>query len=214
MAEIKLKNKAVSFDRLKPFGFVDGRYEKNICDGQFKLTLTVAQDGKIFSGVTDNFSGEEYILHLVENSVGSYVGAVRAEYDAVVSNFIETCCESNIFCGELTQRLIEYVRETYGGELEFLWENLPSTAIWRRQDTRKWYGVLMNIPERKLKIESDKIVDVVNLRGDAVNLADGVKIFPGWHMNKKSWITIKLDGSAAFDEICRRLDESFNLAVK
>ncbi|MBO4401203.1 MAG: MmcQ/YjbR family DNA-binding protein [Selenomonadaceae bacterium] len=214
MQELKLKNKAVAFDRLKLFGFGGGRYEKNICGGQFKLTLTVAQDGRIFSAVTDNFSGEEYILHLVENSVGSYVGAVRAEYDAVVSNFIETCCESNIFRGEMTQRLIEYVRETYSGELEFLWENLPSTAIWRRQDTRKWYGVLMNIPERKLKLDSDKIVYVVNLRGDALTLADGVKIFPGWHMNKKSWITIKLDGSAELDEICRRLDESYARAVK
>lgn len=214
MAEIKLKNKAVNFDRLKNFGFVDGRYEKNICGDQFKLTLTVAKDGRIFSSVTDNLSGEEYILHLVENSVGSYVGAVRADYDAVVSDFIEACCESNIFRGELTRRLIEYVREKYGVELEFLWENLPDAAIWRRNDTQKWYGVLMVIPERKLGIDSEKIVDVVNLRGDAVALADGVKIFPGWHMNKKSWITLKLDGSAEFDEICRRLDESFSRAVK
>lgn len=214
MAEIKLKNKAVNFDRLKNFGFVDGRYEKNICGDQFKLTLTVAKDGRIFSSVTDNLSGEEYILHLVENSVGSYVGAVRADYDAVVSDFIEACCESNIFRGELTRRLIEYVRETYGGELEFLWENLPDAAIWRRNDTQKWYGVLMVIPERKLGIDSEKIVDVVNLRGDTVALADGVKIFPGWHMNKKSWITLKLDGSAEFDEICRCLDESFSRAVK
>lgn len=214
MAEIKLKNKAVNFDRLKNFGFVDGRYEKNICGDQFKLTLTVAQDGRIFSSVTDNLSGEEYVLHLVENSVGSYVGAVRADYDAVVSDFIEACCESNIFRGELTRRLIEYVRETYGGELEFLWENLPDAAIWRRNDTQKWYGVLMVIPERKLGIDSEKIVDVVNLRGDTVALADGVKIFPGWHMNKKSWITLKLDGSAEFEEICRCLDESFSRAVK
>ncbi len=214
MAEIKLKNKAVDFGRLESFGFVDGRYEKNICANQFTLALNVAQDGKIFSKVVDNFSHEEYILHLVENSVGSYVGAVRAEYDAVINDFVAKCCVDNIFRAEMTRRLIEYVRETYGGELEFLWENLPDAAIWRRQDTRKWYGVLMNIPERKLNLDSKKIVDVVNLRGDALALADGAKIFPGWHMNKKSWITIRLDGSLDFAEICRRLDESFNLAVK
>ncbi len=212
--ELKLKHKAVNFDKLKNFGFVDGRYEKNICDNQFTLKITVAQDGKIFTTVTDNFSGEEYILHLVENSAGSYVGAVRAEYDAAVENFIANCCDSNIFCSELTKRLINYVRKNFGDELEFLWGNSPSTAIWRRKDTQKWYGVLMNIPERKLKLDSDKIVDVVNLRGDAVNLADGVKYFPGWHMNKKSWLTIRLDGSVDFDEICRHVNESYTLAVK
>lgn len=212
--ELKLKNKTVDFGRLESFGFVGGRYEKNICGGQFALIITVARDGRIFTSVVDNFSGEEYVLHLVENSTGSYVGAVRAEFDAVIANFVERCCETNIFRGELTQRLIEYVRETYGGELEFLWEKLPNAAIWRRQDTRKWYGVLMNIPERKLGLDSEKIVDVINLRGDALTLADGVKIFPGWHMNKKSWITIRLEGSVSFAEICRRLDQSFNLAVK
>ena len=214
MAEIKIKNKSVNFDKLKNFGFVDGRYEKNICANQFKLSITVAQDLKIFSKVEDNFSGEEYILHLVENAVGEYVGSVRLEYEKVLNDFIESCCVSNIFYGELTQKLIEYVRKNYGGELEFLWENSPKTAIWRRQDSKKWYGVLMNIAERKLKIDSDKFVDIVNLRGNALKLADGEKYFPAWHMNKKSWITIRLDNSVTFNEICNRLDESYKLAVK
>ena len=214
MAEVKLKNKSVNFDKLKNFGFIGGRYEKNICANQFKLSITVAQDSKIFSKVEDNFSGEEYILHLVENAVGEYVGSVRLEYEKVLADFIESCCVSNIFSGELTQKLIEYVRKTYGGELEFLWENSPTTAIWRRQDSKKWYGVLMNIAECKLEIDSDKFIDIVNLRGDAVKLADGKKYFPAWHMNKKSWITIRLDNSVEFEEICRRLDESYIIAVK
>lgn len=214
MPEIKLKNKAVRADRLESFGFVGGRYEKDICGGAFTLGLSVGQDGRIFSRVVDGNSGEEYVLHLVENSVGSYIGGVRAEYDEVVADFIERCCESTIFRGELTQRLIEYVRGKYGGELEFLWEKYPDCAIWRRADSQKWYGVLMVLPERKLGLDSDKIVDILDIRGDAENLVDGVKIFPGWHMNKKSWITIRLDGSVALDEICRRVDESYNRAVK
>ena len=214
MAEIKLKNKAVNFDKLKNFGFNGKRYEQNVFDAQFKMTITVAQDGKIFTKLEDNFSGEEYILHLVENSVGEYVGNVRQEYEKVLQNFIESCCDSNIFIGEMTQKLIEYVRKTYGDELEFLWENLPNCAIWRRKDTKKWYGVLMNIPERKLKIDSEKIIDVVNLRGDAVKFIDNEKYFPAWHMNKKTWLTIRLDNSVALEEICKLLDESYKIAVK
>ena len=214
MPEFKLKNKSVNFEKLKNFGFVDGLYEKNICDNQLKLKITVAQDGKIFTKVEDNFSGEEYILHLVENSVGEYVGKVRLEYENFFADFVENCCESNIFGGELTQKLIQYVRQNYGDELEFLWENYPATAIWRRKDSKKWYGVLMVIPEKKLKLDSEKIVDVVNLRGDALKFVDNKKFFPAWHMNKKSWLTIRLDNSVTFEEICRLLDNSYIIAVK
>ena len=58
---------------------------------------------------------------------------------------------------------------------------------------------------------------VLDLRGNGnelQNLVDGVKYFAGYHMNKKSWYTIRLDGSVAFDEICTRLDESYILAKK
>ena len=111
--------------------------------------------------------------------------------------------------------LIAYVREKYGDELEFLWEKFPKDAIWRRRDTKKWYAVIMEISERKLNLDSDNIVEVIDLRGRALeNFVDGEKYFPGYHMNKKSWYTIRLDGSVTFEEICKRLDESYQLATK
>lgn len=219
MREVNLKNKTVSVDELKKFGFhktAEGwQYEKNICDDQLSLTLTY-KEGKLFSAVKDNF-GEEYVLHLVENSAGGYVGTVRSEYEKILSAFEENCCEENIFRAELTKNLISYVRDKYGDELEFLWEKYPNAAIWRRKDTKKWYGLVMEISERKLGLDSDKDVEILDLRGkvdELQNLIDGVKYFAGYHMNKKSWYTIRLDGSVDFDEICTRLDESYTLATK
>lgn len=43
---------------------------------------------------------------------------------------------------------------------------------------------------------------------------DSIKILPGYHMNKKHWITICLDGSVPIDDICRKIDESYLLAKK
>ena len=40
----------------------------------------------------------------------------------------------------------------------------------------------------------------------------GIK--PGWHMNKKHWYTMILDGSVERRELFRRIDESYRLAVK
>lgn len=219
MREVKLKNKTVAVDKLESFGFchtADGwTYEKNICDEQLLLTLKF-NGGKIFSRVEDT-TGEEYILHLVENSVGGYVGAVRDEYEKTLAAFVENCCEENIFAAQLTKNLLAYVREKYGDEPEFLWEKFPNYAVLRRQDTRKWYAVIMEISERKLGLNSDKVVGILNLHGtpdELKNLVDGEKYFGGYHMNKKSWFTIRLDGSISFVEICRRLDDSYKLAEK
>lgn len=85
----------------------------------------------------------------------------------------------------------------------------------RRRDTQKWYAVIMEISERKLNLDSDNEVEVINLRGvDVESLLDGKKYFPAYHMNKKSWYTIKLDGTVDFDEICTRLTYSHDSALK
>ena len=219
MRKVTLKNKTVDVDKLENFGFHKASdswiYKKNIYDDQLSLTLTFS-GGKLFSRIEDS-AGEEYILHLVEGSSGGYVGAVRTESEKILASFVESCCVENIFRAQLTKNLVAYVRDKYGDELEFLWEKYPNAAIWRRKDTKKWYALIMEISERKLGLDSDNLVEILDLRGDPAelkNLVDGEKYFAGYHMNKKSWLTMKLDGSISFDEICRRLDESYNRATK
>ena len=155
---------------------------------------------------------------LPELSLMESAGHRAAQFtEKILAAFEENCCEENIFRAQLTKRLIIYVREKFGDELEFLWEKFPNAAVWRRQDTQKWYALIMEISERKLGLDSDNAVEILNLHGtpdDVKNLLDGEKYFPAYHMNKKSWFTIRLDGSISFDEICMRLDESHRLAVK
>lgn len=44
------------------------------------------------------------------------------------------------------------------------------------------------------------------------SLIDRKVYFPGWHMNKKHWYTMILDGSVERRELFRRIDESYRLA--
>ncbi|MBR3153114.1 MAG: MmcQ/YjbR family DNA-binding protein, partial [Clostridia bacterium] len=44
-------------------------------------------------------------------------------------------------------------------------------------------------------------------------IIDNKKIFPGYHMNKKSWITIKLDNSVETEEIIHLIDNSYELSL-
>lgn len=213
------KNRKVIFSKLEDFGFVKSktlyRYTKTLSGSGFEMTVTVNKSGKVNAEITDPDTGE-YTLHLTGSS-GSFVGEVRTEYEQTLEDIAENCFERDVFKSEQTKRLIEYVRERYGREPEYLWEKFPDNAVWRRGDTNKWFGVVLTVSRSKLGLSSDEAVEIVDLRLPPEEMArtvDGKRYFGGWHMNKKHWYSMILDGSVPFEELCRRIDTSYELAVK
>ena len=62
-----------------------------------------------------------------------------------------------------------------------------------------------------------EILEIIDLRLEKELMEqtiDNVRYFPGWHMNKKNWYTIILDGRIQTEEVCTRIDESYRLAKK
>lgn len=122
-----------------------------------------------------------------------------------------------------THEIIGYIREQYGDELEFLWEGAQNarSAIWRVPQNRKWYGLLMAVTREKLvphnkDTEAGEEVEVIDLRGEPMEIAEMVdrqRFFEGYHMNKKHWLTIVLDGTVETELICRLVDESYRIAA-
>ena len=45
------------------------------------------------------------------------------------------------------------------------------------------------------------------------SVVDGVRFFPGYHMNKRHWYTICLDGSVPIEKMYQRINASCLLAV-
>lgn len=214
-------NRSPKKEKLIPFGFTleNGvyKYSTKILDGQFEMRVFLSLSGEKRTEILDSATGEEYTLHLVADASGTFVGAVRAEYERVLKNISEECFENDVFKGDCVKGVIEYVREKYGDELEFLWENFPTDAILRRKDNRKWYALILELSLRKLGLDSDEVVNIMDLRGDPealLSLVDGKRYFAGYHMNKKHWYTLLLDGSVPLDEICARIDASYSIAAK
>ncbi len=150
-------------------------------------------------------------------AVGSFVGKIRSEFENILSEISQTCCFSDVFKSLVSKKVIRYVQEHYKDELEFLWPKFPQNAVFRRQDNTKWYAAVLTVTKDKLGLDSEDTVEIIDLRGtpaDIEQLVDGKNYFPGWHMNKKHWFTICLDGSVSFEEICRRIDTSYLLAQK
>ena len=99
--------------------------------------------------------------------------------------------------------------------MDFLWEKSPKNAVIRRKSSNKWYAVILIISKRKLNLDSDKIIEVINLHNSSEEiekLIDNKRYFPAYHMNKKYWCTICLDGRIELEEIYKLIDISYELA--
>ena len=214
-----MKNKKLNCEKILNYGFeVDGenfiRREKIL--NQMTLTIIIDKSGSVTTKIFDS-DGEPYTLHLVEGASGEFVGSVKAEYERVLKNIYEQCFDDEIFKSAQTLKLVEYIREKFFDEPEFLWEKYPNFAIFRRKDNRKWYALIANIPKKYLKISGAEEIEILNLRVEPEELDkifDGKKYFRGWHMNKKSWLTIRLDETLTLEEIFARLEKSYQLADK
>jgi len=205
-------------NKLEPFGFIrDGDayfYADELLAGSFKLHVKVSNKGLVSTLLMDTESDEPYVLHLVENAQGAFVGEVRAAYQAVLDRIGEACGEHGSFHGGYVEELLRYVQETYGDEIEYPWKDMDAAVI-RSHITKKWYAVFMKVHPSKIGLGGSQPIRIMDLHGTAEQVAswvDGKRYFPGWHMNRKYWYTICLDGSVPMDELQRRIDASFALS--
>lgn len=178
--------------------------EEKLDDENFKIIVNIGKDS--FTKLIDIESNLEYSLVDVLESNGSFVGRIRKKYENKIKEIVDKCVSNQLLL------VISYIKEKYNDELEYLWDNLPDCAIWRHKENNKWYGLIMNIEENKLGIDSKRKVDVINLK--CLNVVDNINIFPGYHMNKKYWVTIILDGRLDINTIYELIDKSYEVTKK
>lgn len=214
------KNKLIDYEKLLEYGFTKKdnyySYEINIYDNHFKVIIELSKE-KQLSRVIDLSTNEEYVLVDVQGLSGDFVWKVKEEYENILNDIIEKCSTPNIFKSKQAVYVIKYVKEKYNNDLEYLWNKFPNNAVWRNKDNNKWYGALLVLSESKLGIESDNVIDIIDLRYQKDNIKeiiDNKKIFEGYHMNKDNWITIKLDGSVDIKEIYKLIDNSYELSLE
>ena len=111
------------------------------------------------------------------------------------------------------EEIFEYVKKQYGTIPEYLWKESPESAVLRHKNG-KWYAVLMQVEKSRLGLEGDTEVDIIDVKcnPDMVGLLTQTYGFlPGYHMNKKYWITMLLDGTVSEAKILDFLDMSYDL---
>ena len=119
--------------KLLQFGFVQTEsgyiYRKTLSESGFLLNVHVTPQGEISTEIIDPSLNELYTLHLVGHATGGFVETVKYEYQETLLEIATQCFQTDIFQSKQSNELIDYVRKTYGDELEFLWKKLPKNAI-------------------------------------------------------------------------------------
>lgn len=117
----------------------------------------------------------------------------------------------------MREKIISYAREKYATEPEYLWLKTPDTFVLRNSKNKKWYAAVLQVKKSAFGYDDNSIVDVINLKCNPITreflLAEG-RCFPGYHMNKKHWISIILDSNIDFNILCNIIDESYNIVNK
>ena len=214
-----IKDKKIDFKKLEEFGFelIDNSYyyQTLLLKNQFKMSVKINLDNSIFTEIIDTETNEPYVLYLLEMKRSGYSEKVYKAYNEVLEKIQKECFEDERFKANYTKEIINYINNKYGDKLEFLWEKSPKNAVVRRKSSNKWYAVILTVSKRKLNLDSDEIIEVINLHNtveEIKKLIDNKKYFPAYHMNKKYWCTICLDGTVELKEIYKLIDISYELA--
>ena len=105
-----------------------------------------------------------------------------------------------------------YILETYAAESDCPWRKHPSFEVFRHSSNKKWFALVMSLPQNKLGLQDSRVVDVVNLKCDVILsglLRERPGFYPAYHMHKGNWITVALDGTVSEEELKTLLDMSF-----
>ncbi len=116
---------------------------------------------------------------------------------------------------DLTQKIIEKLKEEYDFIEERPWARYPNYITLKEVESKKWFAAFLSAAGDKLGLSTDEQIPIVNVKADpdfvSMITVGNPGIFPGYHMNKQHWISIALDGTVTEDRILSLIDESYQI---
>lgn len=206
--------KKINYEKLIPFGFSYSNniyyYKKDIANGDFVLKIDIV-DGKLTYKVFDKEFDDEYTLINLDKATGEFVGKLREEVKEVLKDIASKCFDDVLFTSDQANRIANYIYSEYKIEPDFPWIKYEAYGVFRNKDNNLWFGLIMDVPDNKLK-EGVKGKTVINIKPKKelfleLSKIDG--IYPGWHMNKKSWLSVSLDDTLPDEYIESLIDSSY-----
>ncbi|MBR1761883.1 MAG: MmcQ/YjbR family DNA-binding protein [Eubacterium sp.] len=115
------------------------------------------------------------------------------------------------------QEAIDYIKNEFNVPDEHLWMQFPEYAVFRNQKNNKWFALITDIDKCKLGLKGEGKISILNLKCDPILLASLLNnrgYLPAYHMSKKTWITVLLNGEAPEEQIKDLIHLSYDLIDK
>jgi predicted DNA-binding protein (MmcQ/YjbR family) len=194
-------------------------YETDFMDGAFHLILTVSNKGEVHGQVIDMMNEEEYRPLRQENFSGPYVNSVRENYRQLLETVASAVCANVLFASDQANRITDRILSSFDVKPDFPWreEQFQTYGTFRHADTKKWFALIMNVKRSALlKNKDSTLIDIINLKTQAAD-KDAQQypgsVFPAYHMNHQTWISVVLDESMSDDAVMKLIRQSFELTA-
>ncbi|MCR5075875.1 MAG: MmcQ/YjbR family DNA-binding protein [Ruminococcus sp.] len=113
----------------------------------------------------------------------------------------------------MVSELINYAKEQYGTSPDYPWDKTPEFAVLRHSENRKWYALFMEVKKSVFGLGDGKVW-IANIKCNSYEreclIAEG-KAFPAYHMNKRLWTSVLIDGSVDIDSLKNLIDQSYDI---
>ena len=180
-------------------------------NSNFKAVIEISD---VLKGkVIDNLSNEEYMPLRIESFDGDYVCSVRKAYKDILKRIADICCTDVFFAVDQANRITKFIDETYGVKPDFPWKD--DNGVFRHLDNNKWFSLIMYVSlDALLKNGDNRKLNIINLKidtskRDELYEIDG--IYPAFHMNHKTWISVVLDDTIRDEKVMELVTCSFDL---
>ncbi|MGT2911633.1 MmcQ/YjbR family DNA-binding protein [Streptococcus cameli] len=213
--EVVFQGKQVNWTSLETFGFVleEGKhvYRSSLMKGQFEVVIRLEQEGRVAGQIIDKDLGEEYTAFRLPRVTGAFVGEVRESYQELLEQIAVACFNTVGLSSPQGQALVHRIREDFGDKGAQPFEKFPDIYAFRNPVNDKWYALALTIERKKLdlrqevwsKEQKEEKVEVLNVKvvpEQVERLTQKRGIYPSYHMNKKHWVTVVLDGSLSDED--------------
>ena len=209
------KSSKVNINKLIKYGFKKSNskyiYEKVFMYNSFKAIIYVDANSKVSGKVIDLSFKDEYVNFRIPNQNGKFVNKVRNEYKKILIDILNNCFEKIYFIYPQSNKICQIICNKYKVLPEFLWAKFPNYGVFRNKESKKWFGIIMNIDKSKILKNTLGEIEILNIKlGEQVNEYLKVSgIYESYHMSKKNWVSIILDNTLDDDFILNLINISF-----
>lgn len=208
-----LKEYTPNYEKLLAYGFkynsTGYELQKTLLDTNFYFKIRISNHTFTID-VYDIFTDEQYILFNIQDSIGSYVGKIRAEANALITKILDACFRRT----DIKKDITAYINSTFDVKPTHPFTRYPNYYTFKTKENDKWFALIIDVPAEKLKLGQKELISIINLKASPERiqcLVNNTTILPAYHMHKKSWVTIVLNKNTNIQQLQNLIAESYAL---